>query len=89
VDTFENYVLDPEVGAVVVGADFEWTFSKVCIASLYINELKTKLLVTNPDKFTRANGRKFPSCGTVLECLLITLRDKSYELVGKPNPFAI
>jgi ribonucleotide monophosphatase NagD (HAD superfamily) len=51
--------------------------------------MKAKLVVTNPDKFTLVNGRKLPACGTVLECLLITLRDKSFEVVGKPKPFAL
>ena len=45
--------------------------------------------MTNTDKFTRVNGRHYPSCGTLLESILITLKDKSYELVGKPNQFAV
>jgi ribonucleotide monophosphatase NagD (HAD superfamily) len=74
---------------VICGADFEWTFSKMCIGSLYINKLGARLLVTNKDKFTVCNGRKLPAMGTVLECLLITLKSKRHELVGKPNPFAL
>ena len=88
-ETFESLKLDPEVGAVILGLDPEFTYSKLCLASLYINEQKCKFIVTNTDKFVRVNGRHYPSCGTILASVLLTLTDKSYELVGKPNQFAI
>ena len=86
---FEDYKLDLEVGAVVLGLDIEFTYSKLALASLYLNELKLPFIVSNEDMFTNVNGRKFPSCGTLLQSILITLRDKTYEVVGKPNSFTI
>lgn len=88
-DSFENYQLDPEVGAVIMGNDTSFTMTKLCIASLYINTQKCKFILTNTDRFTMVNGRKFPGCGTLLEGILITLKDKSYEVAGKPNPFTM
>ena len=38
---FNDYELDPEVGAVVTALDTHFTYSKLAIASLYINEQKT------------------------------------------------
>ena len=37
-NSFEDYVLDSEVEAVVMGNDTSFTMSKLCIASLYINQ---------------------------------------------------
>lgn len=33
---FENYTLNPDIGAVVVGLDTKFTYAKLSIASLYI-----------------------------------------------------
>jgi hypothetical protein len=36
------------------------------------------------------NGRKYPSAGTLLSSLLVSIKDKAkLELVGKPNPFCL
>jgi len=37
-DTFEVYELDKEVDVVVCGMDNEFTYSKLAIGALYINE---------------------------------------------------
>lgn len=87
--SFENYVLDPEVGAVVMGNDTSFTMSKLCIASLYINQQNCKFVLTNTDKFTLINGRQFPGTGTLLQGILISLKNKSYEVAGKPSPFTM
>ncbi len=82
---FEEYKLDPEIGAVVMGHDPSFTMSKLCLASLYINTQKCKFIVTNTDKSHLINGSKFPGTGTLMQGILITLKDKTYEDVGKPN----
>jgi hypothetical protein len=33
---FDEYQLDPEIKAVVVGLDTKYTYTKMCLASLYI-----------------------------------------------------
>ena len=46
-------------------------------------------MLTNTDRFTLINGRQFPGTGTLLQGILISLKDKSYEVAGKPSPFAM
>jgi ribonucleotide monophosphatase NagD (HAD superfamily) len=50
-EEFENYKLDPEIKAVVVGLDTQFTYTKLCLASLYINTGKAKFIATNDDAF--------------------------------------
>jgi ribonucleotide monophosphatase NagD (HAD superfamily) len=70
--------------------DTEFTYSKLAIAALYINEQKCKLIATNDDAFVNVNGRRYPSCGSILASLKESLVDKScLEIVGKPNSFGI
>jgi len=64
--SFENYTLDPEIGAVVMGHDNSFTMSKLCIASLYINQQNCKFVLTNTDRFTTINGRQYPGTGTLM-----------------------
>ena len=89
-EVFEEYELDKNVGAVVFGLDTEFTYSKLAIASLYVNELNCKLIVTNDDTFMNVNGRKYPSAGTLLSSLIISIKEETkVEIVGKPNPFCL
>jgi ribonucleotide monophosphatase NagD (HAD superfamily) len=83
-NSFEVYVLDQEVGAVVMGNDTSFTMSKLFIASLYINQQNCKFVLTNTYRFTVINGKQFPGTGTLLQGILISLKDKSYEVAGKP-----
>jgi ribonucleotide monophosphatase NagD (HAD superfamily) len=44
---FNAYKMDPEVGAVLVGLDQNFTYTSLAIASLYINNGKRKFICTN------------------------------------------
>ncbi len=72
-DTFEVYELDKEVDIVVCGMDNDFTYSKLAIAALYINEKKCKLIATNDDIFININGRRFPCAGTLLASLMLSV----------------
>ena len=48
-DVFDVYQLDQEVQAVILGLDTEFTFSKLALGALYINELNCKFIATNDD----------------------------------------
>lgn len=50
-DEFENYKIDPEVKAVIVGLDTKFTYTKLSLASLYINTGKAKFIACNDDAF--------------------------------------
>ena len=43
--------IDPEVKAVVVGLDTKFTYTKLCLASLYINTGGAKFIATNDDAY--------------------------------------
>ena len=47
---FDNLELDDDIKAVVYGLDMSYTHQKLCYASLYINERKCPLIVTNDDR---------------------------------------
>ena len=36
IDSFNNYPMDKDIGAVLVGLDYNFTYAKLCLASLYI-----------------------------------------------------
>ena len=85
---FEDYEIDKEIDIVVSGMDNDYTYSKLLLSSLYVNEQKCKLIATNDDVFINVNGRRYPCAGTLLATLMVAVQDKSaLEIVGKPNDF--
>ena len=73
------------------------------MASLYLNELKVPLIVTNDDSTALIRGRYFPGAGAILQSITTACRLRkgshvrstsleepgTYDLIGKPNPFTI
>ena len=102
-ETFDNLELDPEVGAVVFGYDSTFNHQKLNLASLYINVKGVPLIATNDDRGTMVKGRLMPGAGSTLASLLTACNLKkgrtfsscskdepgTFDLIGKPNPFAI
>ena len=97
IDSFNKYVIDPEVKAVLVGLDSNFTYTSLALASLYINNGKCKFICTNEQKqITLGNGMKYPGAGSIVEGIQITLnneegsqRTERPEIAGKPNGFAM
>jgi ribonucleotide monophosphatase NagD (HAD superfamily) len=50
-EDIKDYKFDEEVGAVITGIDFNVTYSKIALASMYIQK-GAKWIVTNEDGFT-------------------------------------
>ena len=65
-EDYAKIELDKDVGAVVFGIDYSFNINKLHLATLYINELKARLIVTNPDHFTLINGRRMPGNGCLV-----------------------
>ena len=73
------------------------------LASLYLNELKVPLIVTNNDSTALIRGRYFPGAGAILQSITTACNLKTgshvrstskeepgtYDIIGKPNPFTI
>lgn len=36
IDLFNGYPMDPEIGAVLVGQDNDFNYTKLCLAALYV-----------------------------------------------------
>ena len=73
IDDFENYHLDSEVSAVVVGLDTNFTYSKLCIASLYIHTGGAKFVACNDDAYDMVGDRRFPGAGFMISSLKTVL----------------
>lgn len=48
-EDYQEYPIDPEIKAVVVGLDTKFTYKKLCLATLYIQTGKAKFIATNDD----------------------------------------
>jgi hypothetical protein len=59
-NAYDAYKLDPSVKAVLFTFSPAVTFPQLGLASLYINELKLSLLVTDDTPSKDINGRKYP-----------------------------
>ena len=75
-DLFEAYELDRTVQAVIIGADIEFTYTKLALATLYVNELGCKLIATDRQDFTVINGRKFPQTDLIVSSIMVGVQDK-------------
>ena len=58
------------------GMDYYFDYNKLCLASLYLNELKVPLIVTNDDGNALIRKRILPGCGAGLEAILATSKLK-------------
>ena len=87
----DEYVCEPEVGAVVCGFDREINHHKITIASLYLQSGAT-WIVCNPDAYGMTQkGLRMPGNGAIMAPLDIALRNADGTLLcpkvmtGKPN----
>ena len=71
---FEKASVDPEIMAVVVGLDTEFTYSKLALASLYI-QAGAKFIATNDDAYDNINGRKMPGAGAMVYSIQTSLKN--------------
>jgi len=90
----DEWELDPEIKAVICGSDREFNWSKLSVASLYLQN-GCKFIVTNEDSIGRTSkGFRSPGNGVIVKAISETLKKtgKPDELIcekvvtGKPNP---
>ena len=82
-DEFNAYKLDPDVVAVVGGLDYDFTYRKLCIASLYVTENNATLIGSNPDRNSGSNRRRIPCGGCVIKAIETASGVKA-QIMGKP-----
>ncbi|CAI2377378.1 unnamed protein product [Moneuplotes crassus] len=86
-EEYENYELDEDIQAVVVGYDQNINYRKLSIASLYLQNGR-KFIACNPDMFDSIHGRPIPTTGVTIEALTYITGLKPY-ICGKPNPHIV
>jgi len=75
---------DPQVKAVVCGWDLNFTFSKLCTASLYLQKNPGCLFIaTNEDCYDKLLDRTIPGNGCLVQCIQASVSQKPI-VVGKP-----
>ena len=87
----KNYKFDDDVKAVVCGIDYKISYSKILLASLYIQR-GAKWIVTNQDEFDNNNGFRLPANGHIIAALENGLKKSDGSgllcnkiITGKPN----
>ncbi len=67
-ESFEKVEIDKDIKAVVVGLDTKFTYSKLCLASLYI-QAGAKFIATNDDAYDNIGGRKMAGAGAMVHSI--------------------
>ena len=86
-DELTQFRCDPSVKAVVVGIDFNFTYKKLCIASLYIQN-GCKFIASNKDRNSGTGDTLVPGGGSIVKALE-TASGESALIMGKPSKFAM
>ena len=76
IDSFNKYEIDPEVSIVLVGLDQNFSYTNLCLASLYIQTAKCRFICTNMEPWININGKKYPGAGSIAEGLQLTLNNE-------------
>lgn len=77
IDSFNNYPIDEEINVVLVGLDDSFTYTKLCLSSLYVQTAKAKFICTNEVPFINLkNGLKYPGTGSIVEAIQLTLNNE-------------
>ena len=96
IEKFNNYAMDADVDLVLVGLDQNFNYTKLCLASLYIQTGKAAFVCTNEDHFISIGNMQYPAAGSIVEGIQITLNNEQGSqltdrpaVVGMPHPFAM
>ncbi|XP_035742178.1 glycerol-3-phosphate phosphatase-like isoform X1 [Vespa mandarinia] len=78
---------DPEVGAVIVGFDEHFSYSKMVKAATYLNDPNVHFIGTNTDeRFPLAQSIVVPGTGSLVRCIESCAERKAL-IMGKPEPY--
>ncbi|KAK7121033.1 hypothetical protein R3I94_020868 [Phoxinus phoxinus] len=82
-----NYPLDPDVKAVLVGYDENFTFMKLAKASCYLMNSECLFLATDPDPWHPLRGGRITPGSGSLTAALETASSRKATVIGKPSRF--
>lgn len=87
VEVLKNFTPDPEVGAVVVGFDKDFSYPKLAKAVTYLANPNVHFIGTNADTDRPSpNNNKFPGTGCFIKAIEAGCHRKA-TILGKPEPF--
>jgi len=75
--------LDPNVAAVCLGFDSGFTYAKLCVASLYIQN-GARFYCTNTDAYNKVGGMRMPRTGCLMDSLQRAVGQDA-TVCGKPS----
>ncbi|KAL3271080.1 hypothetical protein HHI36_021579 [Cryptolaemus montrouzieri] len=82
-----NFVIDPEVRAVIVGMDKDFSYAKMIKAATYLNNSEIIFIGTNTDEQFPASGMKIlPGTGSLVRAIECCSLRKAV-IMGKPSSF--
>jgi phosphoglycolate/pyridoxal phosphate phosphatase family enzyme len=83
-----EYDLDKDIGAVVIGFDAEFNYLKLAVAGLLLSRPECMFLTTNDDIYDLIDGVKHPDTGAFVASVQDFIGRDPDATVGKPNPLA-
>uniref|UniRef100_A0A7S0SPZ5 Phosphoglycolate phosphatase n=1 Tax=Mantoniella antarctica TaxID=81844 RepID=A0A7S0SPZ5_9CHLO len=89
-DDWTELIVEDDVKAVIVGQDLEFTFAKLCYASLAIQQ-GAKFVATNPDHADVLGGLrvKMPGAGACVAAVEVACGESPEIYAGKPSAFLL
>ena len=69
IDSFNSFPMDKDVGALLIGLDQNFDYTRLCLGSLYVQTGKAKMVCTNADPFIKVSGRNYPGTGSIVEAI--------------------
>ena len=87
-DLLYNTDLDPEIKAVVVSHDPRYNHTKMCMASITLQQPNIKFIAATDELSTKVKGRRMPGVGTNAEQLLHSLNCENGSLRTEKPEYA-
>ena len=78
-------LVDPQVGCVVVGLDFQLTYLKLGMTLQYLLDGKTPFIATNIDSTFPFKSTRLPGAGAIVETVAFASGREPDAICGKPN----